>query len=106
MALGGPMIFLSSFHLSAAFRTPTSLLLGLQNSRGLMVVHAAAHAGTVLAMITGAFDASSIPYLIYKVIYQAGHRAPLRAFFWVYLVIPALQVARALRSSDPADPFL
>ncbi|KAG8984268.1 hypothetical protein FRB90_005433, partial [Tulasnella sp. 427] len=45
----GPLIFLSSFHLSNTFP---------------------AKAGLILSCVTGAFDASSIPYLIYDVLYD------------------------------------
>ncbi len=30
-----------------------------------------AHSGVILAAITGAFDASSVPYLVYREIFQA-----------------------------------
>lgn len=43
-------------------------------------------------MITGAFDASSIPYLLYKTGYQGVGRLSLRAFFWCYMIIPLLLV--------------
>lgn len=65
LALGGPMIFLSSFHLSNAFP---------------------AYSGSILSAITGAFDASSLPYVIYRTIYSK-HRVPLRTFFWFYMII-------------------
>lgn len=68
LALGGPLIFLSSFHLSNAFP---------KNS------------GLVLSFISGAFDASSVPYLIYN---EAFPNVPLRTFFWSYTIIPILLV--------------
>jgi len=46
LAIGGPLMFLPSFHLSNTFP--------LQS-------------GLILSCITGAFDASSIPYLLYNI---------------------------------------
>ncbi|KAG8901293.1 hypothetical protein FRB99_005408 [Tulasnella sp. 403] len=49
LAIGGPLIFLPSFHLSNTFP---------------------AQAGLILSCVTGAFDASSVPYLLYDVVYD------------------------------------
>lgn len=73
LALGGPFTYISSFQLSNAFP---------RNS------------GLVLALLTGAFDASSALFLVYRLIFEAsdgsfGHRR----FFLVYLVVPAAIVA-------------
>lgn len=68
LALGGPLIFLSSFHLSNAFP---------------------ANSGLVLSFISGSFDASSVPYLIYN---EAFPDISLRTFFWSYTIIPVLLV--------------
>ena len=68
LALGGPLVFLPSFHLSNAFP---------------------AYSGLILAAVTGAFDASSIPFVIYKAIYEKLDGAvSLRLFFWVSLTLP------------------
>ncbi|KAI5475172.1 hypothetical protein MNV49_001859 [Pseudohyphozyma bogoriensis] len=66
IAIGGPLVCLSSFHLSNAFP---------------------AHAGVVLAAVTGSFDASSIPFVIYEWVYRSKE-VSLRRFFWGYLIIP------------------
>jgi len=76
LALGGPFTYISSFQLSNAFP---------KNS------------GLVLALLTGAFDASSALFLVYRLIFQAtdgsfGHRK----FFLAYLVVPAVIVALQL----------
>jgi MFS family permease len=73
LALGGPFTYISSFQLSNAFP---------RNS------------GLVLALLTGAFDASSALFLVYRLIFEAtdgsfGHRK----FFLAYLVVPAVIVA-------------
>lgn len=70
LALGGPFTYIGSFQLSNAFPR---------------------HSGLVLALLTGAFDASSALFLIYRIIYERtsgafGHRR----FFLVYLAVPFL----------------
>ncbi|KAB5551260.1 major facilitator superfamily transporter [Coniochaeta sp. 2T2.1] len=72
LALGGPFTYISSFQLSNAFP---------KNS------------GLVLALLTGAFDASSALFLVYRLIFEAsegsfGHRK----FFLAYLVVPLVIV--------------
>ncbi len=70
LAIGGPFTYISSFQLSNAFP---------RNS------------GLILAMLTGAFDASSALFLVYRIIYEKtdgafGHRR----FFLAYLVVPVI----------------
>ncbi|KAL8304036.1 hypothetical protein RB597_004632 [Gaeumannomyces tritici] len=68
LALGGPFIYMGSFHLSNAL--PRS--------------------GLILALLTGAFDSSSAVFLIYRIVYQATEAGfGLRSFFLAYLVVPA-----------------
>lgn len=68
LALGGPFSFISSFQLSNSFP---------KNS------------GTVLALLTGAFDASSAVFLVYKLAYDGTNGSfTLEKFFWVYLAVP------------------
>lgn len=67
LSVAGPLVFLSCFHLSNSFP---------------------ARSGIILAAITGAFDASSLPYTFYKEAYQrvtGGIR--LETFFYSYTVI-------------------
>lgn len=68
LALGGPFVFISSFHLSNAFPN---------------------HSGLILALFTGAFDSSSAIFLFYHLAYEAsnGTFTP-RKFFTVYLIVP------------------
>lgn len=69
LALGGPFIFMSSFHLSNAFPQ---------------------YSGTILSLLTGAFDSSSIVFLVYRVIYEHsnGQLTP-KTFFTFFMIIPA-----------------
>ncbi|KAL2018691.1 hypothetical protein VTK56DRAFT_465 [Thermocarpiscus australiensis] len=68
LALGGPFTYISSFQLSNAFP---------RNS------------GFILALLTGAFDASSALFLVYRLIYQATDGAlSRRRFFLGYLIVP------------------
>ncbi|RFU25658.1 hypothetical protein B7463_g10686, partial [Scytalidium lignicola] len=69
LALGGPFVYISSFHLSNAFPQ---------------------HSGFILAMITGAFDSSSAIFLGYRFIYNSTDEGfDLKHFFLAYLIVPA-----------------
>ncbi|POS70042.1 major facilitator superfamily transporter [Diaporthe helianthi] len=70
LALGGPFTYISSFHLSNAFPK---------------------HPGLILALLTGAFDASSALFLIYRVIFEkTGGSFGHDKFFLAYLVVPLI----------------
>ncbi|KAL2841698.1 major facilitator superfamily domain-containing protein [Aspergillus pseudoustus] len=70
LALGGPFIFISSFQLSNTFPT---------------------RSGLILSSLTGAFDASSALFLIFRIVYDKTHGSfSSQKFFSVYLVIPLL----------------
>lgn len=56
IALGGPFIFIPSFHLANAFPR---------------------RSGLILSLLTGAFDASSIVFLVYRVLYQRSSSSGL-----------------------------
>lgn len=76
LALGGPFIYISSFQLSNAFPR---------------------RSGLILALLTGAFDASSALFLVYRLAYEhTGGRFGHRQFFLAYLAVPALVVALQL----------
>lgn len=69
MALGGPFSYISSFQLSNSFPKKS---------------------GTVLALLTGAFDASSAVFLIYRILYnKTSGSFSLENFFKLYLIVPA-----------------
>lgn len=68
LAVGGPFTFISSFQLSNSF----------PNSSGL-----------ILALLTGAFDASSAVFLCYRIAYEkSGGTFHLSNFFTYFLAIP------------------
>lgn len=68
MALGGPFSFISSFHLSNTFPNKS---------------------GTILAFFNGAFDASSVVFLLYKLYYMHfDSKFSLDKFFKLYLIVP------------------
>lgn len=70
LALGGPFTYISSFQLSNAFPR---------------------HSGLILALLTGAFDASSALFLVYRIIYgKTGGSFGHHKFFQVYLVVPVV----------------
>ncbi|KAK2757122.1 hypothetical protein FQN53_008510, partial [Emmonsiellopsis sp. PD_33] len=70
LALGGPFVYISTFHLSNTFPS---------------------HSGLILATLTGAFDASSALFLLFRVLH--GGFFSLRNLFLLSLIIPALIVA-------------
>jgi MFS family permease len=68
LALGGTFTFVPSFHLSNAFPQVQ---------------------GLILALITGAFDASAAVFLVFRLLYESTDGAfGLKQFFLVYLAIP------------------
>lgn len=68
LALGGPFIFISSFQLSNTFPH---------------------YSGTILALLTGAFDTSSAIFLVYRLIYQGTNSSfTIKKFFLIYLIVP------------------
>ncbi|KAH6660101.1 major facilitator superfamily domain-containing protein [Truncatella angustata] len=72
LALGGPFLYISSFQLSNAFPK---------------------HSGLILALITGAFDASSALFLVYRLVFEgSGGSFGHHEFFLAYLVVPVVIV--------------
>ncbi|KAL7270000.1 hypothetical protein RUND412_007307 [Rhizina undulata] len=67
LALGGPFVFISSFHLSNTFPR---------------------HSGLILSMLTGAFDASSSVFLLYRTLYDKTRAIPLRQWFLYFISVP------------------
>lgn len=72
LGLGGPFIYISSFHLANAFPT---------------------HSTLIRSAITGAFDSSSALFLFLSLINEANAGFSTRVFFLVYLVVPVLVLA-------------
>ncbi|KAI8624689.1 FMP42 protein [Xylariaceae sp. FL1651] len=76
LALGGPFTYISSFQLSNAFPQ---------------------RSGLILALLTGAFDASSALFLLYRIIYQStGGTFGVEKFFLTYLLVPAMIIVMQL----------
>jgi hypothetical protein len=70
LALGGPFVFISSFQLSNTFPT---------------------RSGLILSLLTGAFDASSALFLIFRLVHEKTDGAfSIQKFFSVYLIVPVL----------------
>lgn len=68
LAVGGPFVFISTFQLAKNFPQ---------------------HSGTILSLLTGAFDSSSSLFLLYKIIYENwAYDLSLQKFFTAYLAIP------------------
>lgn len=84
MALGGPFAYISSFQLSNSFPKKS---------------------GTILALLTGAFDASSAVFLVYRIIYTKTNASfTLDKFFKVYLFVPIFITAVQIFVM-PADSY-
>jgi hypothetical protein len=72
ISLGGTFIFVPSFQLANSFPK---------------------YSGTIVAMITGAFDASAAVFLLYRVLYEATNRRfSIQLFFFIYTIVPAIIV--------------
>lgn len=70
LGLGGTFLFVSSFQLATAFPK---------------------YSGTVVALVTGAFDASAAVFLFYRLAYDASNGGiSLTKFFFGYLTVPVL----------------
>lgn len=67
LSLGGPFIFISSFQLSNTFPR---------------------RSGLILSMLTGAFDASSAVFLIFRLLSERTELIWIRSFFMIYLLVP------------------
>ncbi|GIC93238.1 putative MFS transporter Fmp42 [Aspergillus udagawae] len=76
LSLGGPFIFISSFQLSNTFPT---------------------RSGLILSMLTGAFDASSALFLVFRLANERTNGTfTTHKFFMVYLIVPAFILAAQL----------
>ncbi|KAJ4264458.1 hypothetical protein NW762_005658 [Fusarium torreyae] len=70
LAFGGTFLFVSSFQLANAFPK---------------------HSGLIVALVTGAFDASAAVFLFYRMAYDAsGGKFSLDKFFFGYISVPVL----------------
>jgi hypothetical protein len=84
LALGGTFIFLPSFQIANAFPK---------------------YSGSIVALVTGAFDASAAVYLFYRLIYDATeHSFKPSQFYIIYLVVP-LAIAIAQLTFLPTEAY-
>ena len=84
LALGGTFIFLPSFQIANAFPK---------------------YGGSIVALVTGAFDASAAVFLFYRLTYEASNRGfKPQTFFLVYLVVPLL-IAIAQLTFLPSEAY-
>lgn len=83
LALGGPFIFIPSFHLSNTFPT---------------------RSGLILSMLTGAFDASSALFLFFRLLneHTQGYIST-KIFFAVYLIVPVFIIAAQIFIMPPTS---
>jgi MFS family permease len=72
LALGGPFVFIPSFHLSNTFPK---------------------RSGLILSMLTGAFDASSALFLLFRLLNEHTSFVSINNFFAVYLIVPVFIIA-------------
>lgn len=85
LAVGGPFTFISSFQLSNTFPD---------------------NSGLILALLTGAFDASSAVFLFYKVAYEkSGGAFHIHDFFTLFLVVPVF-ILLAQIFIMPHEPYV
>lgn len=70
LSLGGTFIFVPAFQIANAFPK---------------------HSGVIVALVTGAFDASAAVFLLYRLLYEASYGSfTPQKFFLGYLLVPAL----------------
>ncbi|KAJ5496228.1 hypothetical protein N7463_008215 [Penicillium fimorum] len=83
LALGGPFVFISSFHLSNTFPT---------------------RSGLILSMLTGAFDASSALFLLFRLLSeQTEGLISINNFFTAYLIVPVFIITAQIFIMPPTS---
>ncbi|KAL3474246.1 major facilitator superfamily domain-containing protein [Aspergillus californicus] len=83
LALGGTFLFVPSFQIANAFPK---------------------YAGTIVALVTGAFDASAAVYLFYRLIFESNPAVTPDKFFLGYTCVPVL-VFLALITVMPSQDY-
>ncbi|KAF7130887.1 hypothetical protein CNMCM5793_003757 [Aspergillus hiratsukae] len=84
LALGGTFIFVPSFQIANAFPK---------------------HAGIIVALVTGAFDASAAVYLFYRILYDSNPQVfTPQKFFLGYLTVPVVLLV-AMVAIMPAQDY-
>ncbi|KAJ6185177.1 hypothetical protein N7519_006478 [Penicillium mononematosum] len=83
LALGGPFVFIPSFHLSNTFPT---------------------RSGLILSMLTGAFDASSALFLLFRLLNEHTQGfVSVSNFFAAYLIVPVFITAAQIFIMPPTS---
>ncbi|KXG51816.1 Major facilitator superfamily domain, general substrate transporter [Penicillium griseofulvum] len=83
LALGGPFVFIPSFHLSNTFPT---------------------RSGLILSMLTGAFDASSALFLLFRLLSEHTEGlVSISNFFAAYLIVPVFIIAAQIFVMPPTS---
>ncbi|KAL4954278.1 major facilitator superfamily domain-containing protein [Aspergillus filifer] len=83
LALGGTFLFVPSFQIANAFPK---------------------YSGTIVALVTGAFDASAAVYLFYRLLFEASNQTfTPNKFFLVYTLVPALILIAWIFLMPPHD---
>ncbi|QRW16268.1 hypothetical protein RhiXN_04269 [Rhizoctonia solani] len=80
LAIGSPLIFLSSFHISNAFP---------------------ARSGLILSFIMAAFNASSTAFVLFDWVDKKSGNMSIQAWFWCYALIPALFIVLQSLTGPP-----
>lgn len=83
LAIGGPFIFLSTINLSRAFPK---------------------YSGLIMAIITGAFDGSSVVFWVFLKIYKSSDSVTISAIFKVFSIVPILSFVFAVLLM-PSTPY-
>ncbi|KAH7343519.1 major facilitator superfamily domain-containing protein [Rhizoctonia solani] len=81
LAIGSPLIFLSSFHISNAFP---------------------ARSGLILSLVMAGFNASSTIFVLFDWLDRKTGGVSIQAWFWCYAVVPALFVVLQSLAGPPA----
>jgi MFS family permease len=103
IAIGSVLLAIGSFIMASAFAMPEfdgymlgNILLALGGSFIFVPSFAIAnafpkHSGTIVALVTGAFDASAAVFLFYRLAYEASDGAfSPQKFFYGYIIVPVL----------------
>ncbi|KAF1823015.1 MFS general substrate transporter [Dissoconium aciculare CBS 342.82] len=103
IAIGSVLLAIGSFIMASAFAMPDfdgymlgNILLALGGSFIFVPSFAIAnafpkHSGTIVALVTGAFDASAAVFLFYRLAYEASDGAfSPQKFFYGYIIVPVL----------------
>lgn len=88
LALGGTFIFVPSFAIANAFPKLSGMSRRISRS---WTIELTVETGTIVATVTGAFDASAAVLLFYRLAYEgSGGTFTPEKFFTLYLIVPVV----------------